>query len=178
MEGLVGFEPTLRELQSHALPLGYRPISLNSLILYNYSIKVSTIFANLKLNLFFYILFSMNNDRVNELIIDEWIWGIFIILSILNISGDELEKNCYFNYDYNTMKKSKNIFRFTVFCSFLIYLYLAYKNYNKYHILKTLGKDTSLASTRVIASILVVIASSLYLTAQLNDKVPTNPSIQ
>ena len=25
MEGLVGFEPTLRELQSHALPLGYRP---------------------------------------------------------------------------------------------------------------------------------------------------------
>ena len=25
MEGLVGFEPTIRELQSHALPLGYRP---------------------------------------------------------------------------------------------------------------------------------------------------------
>ena len=26
VEGLVGFEPTIRELQSHALPLGYRPI--------------------------------------------------------------------------------------------------------------------------------------------------------
>ena len=26
LEGLVGFEPTIRELQSHALPLGYRPI--------------------------------------------------------------------------------------------------------------------------------------------------------
>ena len=25
LEGLVGFEPTIRELQSHALPLGYRP---------------------------------------------------------------------------------------------------------------------------------------------------------
>ena len=25
MEGLVGFEPTIRELQSRALPLGYRP---------------------------------------------------------------------------------------------------------------------------------------------------------
>ena len=35
MEGLVGFEPTLRELQSHALPLGYRPnISFDTLILY------------------------------------------------------------------------------------------------------------------------------------------------
>ena len=94
------------------------------------------------------------------------------------ISGDELEKNCYINYDYNTMTKSKSIFRFTVFCSFLIYLYLAYKNYNKYHSLKILGKNTNIASTRVIASILVVIASSLYLTAQLNDKVSTNPSIQ
>ena len=120
----------------------------------------------------------MNNNRANELIIDEWIWVIFIILSILNISGDELEKNCYINYDYNIMTKSKSIFRFTVFCSFLIYLYLAYKNYNKYHSLKILGKNTNIASTRVIASILVVIASSLYLTAQLNDKVSTNPSIQ
>ena len=27
MEGLVGFEPTIGELQSHALPLGYRPIT-------------------------------------------------------------------------------------------------------------------------------------------------------
>ena len=29
MEGLVGFEPTIGELQSHALPLGYRPIKKN-----------------------------------------------------------------------------------------------------------------------------------------------------
>ena len=29
MEGLVGFEPTIRELQSHALPLGYRPKKKN-----------------------------------------------------------------------------------------------------------------------------------------------------
>ncbi len=27
MEGPVGFEPTIRELQSHALPLGYEPMS-------------------------------------------------------------------------------------------------------------------------------------------------------
>ena len=27
LEGLVGFEPTIGELQSHALPLGYKPIS-------------------------------------------------------------------------------------------------------------------------------------------------------
>ena len=33
MEGLVGFEPTIRELQSHALPLGYRPIK-SKLILF------------------------------------------------------------------------------------------------------------------------------------------------
>ena len=34
----------------------------------------------------------MNNDKERELRVDEWIWVIFIILSIFNIFGDELEK--------------------------------------------------------------------------------------
>ena len=33
LEGLVGFEPTIRELQSHALPLGYRPKYLFRIII-------------------------------------------------------------------------------------------------------------------------------------------------
>ena len=120
----------------------------------------------------------INNERVNELVIDEWIWVIFIILSALNIGGDELEKKCCYEYDVNTMSRSKKIFKLTVFISFLIYLYLAYKNCKKYHKSKCTNQDTSLIGTRCIASLLVVIASSLFLTAQLKDKVPTNPSIQ
>ena len=40
MEGLVGFEPTIRELQSHALPLGYRPNCFVPIILYHYTLIV------------------------------------------------------------------------------------------------------------------------------------------
>lgn len=123
----------------------------------------------------------MNNkdiERARELIIDEWIWVVFIILSILNISGDELEKKyCYYHIEKEKIR-SKNIFTITVFCSFLIYNYLAYKNYNKYQKAKSNNQDTSLIGTRCIASILVVIASTLFLTAQLKDTKATNPSIQ
>lgn len=121
---------------------------------------------------------KINNERVNELVIDEWIWVIFIILSALNISGDELEKKCCYNYDRDTMSKAKKIFRLTVFVSFLIYLYLASKNCKKYQKAKAANQDTNLISIRCLASILIVIASILSLTAQLKDKVPTNPSIQ
>lgn len=119
-----------------------------------------------------------DRERVSELVIDEWIWVVFIILSALNISGDELEKKyCYYHIDKEKVR-AKNIFTLTVFVSFLIYNYLAYKNCNKYKRAKLTNQDTSLISTRCIASILVVIASTLFLTAQLRDTRATNPSIQ
>ena len=37
MEGLVGFEPTLRELQSRALPLGYRSVTNTIISKQNYN---------------------------------------------------------------------------------------------------------------------------------------------
>ena len=33
-----------------------------------------------------------NNNILTELTVDEWIWIIFIILSILNIYGDYVKK--------------------------------------------------------------------------------------
>lgn len=123
----------------------------------------------------------MNNkdiERARELVIDEWIWIVFIILSILNISGDELEKKyCYYHIEKEKLR-AKNIFTLTVFVSFLIYVYLAYKNCNKYKKAKLANQDTSVISARSIGSILVVIASTLFLTAQLKDTKATNPSIQ
>ena len=121
---------------------------------------------------------NIDIERVSELVIDEWIWVIFIILSVLNISGDELEKKyCYYHQE-TAKTNSKKIFKLTVFSSFLIYCYLAYKNCCKYQKLKLHNKDTSLIGTRCIGSILVVIASFLFLTAQLKSEEPTNPSIE
>ena len=120
----------------------------------------------------------IDEKRVSELVIDEWIWVVFIILSALNISGDELEKHYCYNHLEEEKNRAKKIFTFTVFVSFIIYAYLAAKNYKKYNTLKQSNQDTRLASIRCFASILVVIASSLFLTAQLEDAKATNPSIQ
>lgn len=121
---------------------------------------------------------NINQERISELVIDEWIWVVFIILSALNITGDECEKKYCYNHSIQEKARAKKIFTLTVFVSFLIYLYLAYKNCYKYKKAKSSNQDTNLISTRCLASILVVIASSLFLSAQLNDKLPTNPSLQ
>ena len=59
----------------------------------------------------------MNNQKEKELTIDEWIWIIFIILSIMNILGDELEKKFY---------RERVIQKYFYFNRpyFLLYLYL------------------------------------------------------
>lgn len=121
---------------------------------------------------------NIDSERINELVVDEWIWVLFIILSALNIGGDELEKDYCYNQEIFIKSRAKKIFNLTVFCSFLIYLYLASKNYKKYYKAKVNGKDTTISGTRCIGSVLVVIASFLFLIAQFKDKFPTNPSLQ
>ena len=120
---------------------------------------------------------TKDKERVSELVIDEWIWGVFFILSILNITGDEFEKKYCYNHEEKEKEYSKKIFKLTVTASFFIYIYLAQKNCKKYQKLKNTNQDTEIISTRCLASILVVIASFLSLTAQLKDSKPVNPSI-
>lgn len=121
---------------------------------------------------------EQDRARVKELVIDEWIWVVFIILSVLNISGDEIEKHFCYHHEKKDKEISRKIFTLTVFVSFLIYLYLAYKNCKKCKVLREEQKDTTLMDCRACASILVVTASSLFVYAQLKDKQPINPSIE
>lgn len=116
-------------------------------------------------------------DHLKELRIDEWIWVVFIILSALNIFGDELEKDYYTQHNIQKDKTAKKIFTITVFISFLIYCYLAYQRYQRVQILKTTNKNTELEEMRLFASILVVIASIIFLYYQLESTSTSNPSI-
>lgn len=115
-------------------------------------------------------------NRVNELVVDEWIWVVFIILSILNIGGDELEKKYCYQHDTKIKRRAKKIFNLTVFVSFLIYFYLAIKNCKKYLNAKGANQDTHLISVRCFGSMLVVIASCMFLLAQLSECGLDNPS--
>lgn len=115
-------------------------------------------------------------DKVHELVIDEWIWVIFIILSFLNIRGDECLKDYCYNHNNNNRLLSKKIFKFTVFVSLIIYIYIASDNINKYS--KQKSKDNSIMKTRCLSSILVVAAAFLSLMVQFNDNDAINPDFE
>lgn len=121
---------------------------------------------------------DIDRERIHELTIDEWIWVIFIVLSFLNIFGDEIEKHFATYHEKKDKEISRKIFNFTVFSSFLIYIYLLSFRYKKYKELKMKHENVTLAGIRCIASIFVVIAAALFLYAQLTDSKPVNPSIQ
>lgn len=116
-------------------------------------------------------------SKLVELREDEWVWVIFIILSIFNICGDELEKKFYMKNDNTSRELSKGIFTLTVLISFFLYIYLSYKKYKvlKYNRENNLRVD--ICEKRFIASILVVVASFLYLYCQVNDSDDINPSL-
>lgn len=117
-------------------------------------------------------------DKVHDLVIDEWIWVIFIILSFLNIRGDECLKDYCYNHNSRDKLLSKKIFKFTVFISFLIYIYIASDNMNKYFKKKSANKDPGVLGTRCFSSILVVVAAFLSLMIQFNDQETLNPDLE
>ena len=116
-------------------------------------------------------------DRIKELTIDELIWIIFIILSLLNIFGDELEKKICYYHNKQDKNISKKIFTFTVFISFLIYSYIFYQRYQTFEKNKNNINKKNICQTRLFGSILVLIASALFLSCQLTDKEDENPNI-
>ncbi|MCI6265228.1 MAG: hypothetical protein MR598_00085 [Erysipelotrichaceae bacterium] len=118
-----------------------------------------------------------NQDQLTELKIDEWIWITFIALSLLNIFGDEYEKDYCLNNDIEKDRIAKKIFTFTVFISLLIYLYLAYQRYHKVKKLRLQCQDSKIWETRLFGSMLVVLATILFLYCQIEDTNASNPSI-
>ena len=123
--------------------------------------------------------FDINQkQKLTELTIDEWIWIIFIILSILNIVGDELDKDYCLYQDINEKSLSKKIFNLTVFISFIIYAYLAYRGYSRLNNAIKLNQNIDLAKSRLFANILVLIASFILLYDQIKEPLPENPTIE
>ena len=50
-----------------------------------------------------------NNNELKEVTINEWIWIIFLILSIANIFGDEIEKKSLLEKKCHD-EKARNLF--------------------------------------------------------------------
>lgn len=65
----------------------------------------------------------MNGDKIKELKIDEWIWIVFIILSALNICGDEFEMEYYTSNNWSSDRRQRRYLLLR--CLFLLsYMYI------------------------------------------------------
>ena len=118
-----------------------------------------------------------NNNILTELTVDEWIWIIFIILSILNIYGDYVKKEGIIYNDYQKGISTKKIFTFTVFISLIIYIYITNIKYQNIKVVKFQNQDPRLHQLRLLGSIFIVVGVFLLLYFQINSPTSNNPSV-
>lgn len=92
------------------------------------------------------------NNKYNSILIDEVIILIFIVLNIINIYADELEKKYLFNGNVKDLKNANDVVIFTLVITLIIYIYFAYLNYKEYK-----NNETNIYETRLIGTILIII---------------------
>ena len=97
------------------------------------------------------------NKEIDRLNFEDLLLFVFIILCILNIKGDNLEKEYLIYNDSNKKILSNNIFKFTIYISFFIYLYYFFRNYNDYNNISFDKK--SLYSVRFFSSVCFIVGT-------------------
>ena len=79
----------------------------------------------------------MNNRIINDLTrlkFEDFLLVLFIILSLLNIYGNQSEKNYLKTNNTIYKNKANEIFKFTILITIFIYAYFFIRNYHSYKI--------------------------------------------
>lgn len=114
----------------------------------------------------------MNNDvdnMVKRLNFENLIWVAFIIISALDIYGDELLKKEVLYHDQKAKEKANKLFLGLSAFSILIYIYFFIRNYNDYK--KYHNKSYEI---RLIGSTLILAGTLCLLYFQLTTTNSTN----
>lgn len=112
-----------------------------------------------------------NQDLIKRLNFENLIWITFIIISLIDIYGDELIKQSVVLNDINSEKKAQNLFLGVSLISILVYIYFLYRNYSDY---KT--NCSKYNEVRLIGSTLILIGTFCLLYFQLYNKKIELPS--
>ncbi len=102
-------------------------------------------------------------ETIERLNFENLIWVTFIVVSALDIYGDELIKRGILRHDKSSQEKAENLFLFVSLISILIYVYFLYRNYTDY---KKYCND--LYWIRLAASTFILLGSIMLLYFQLN----------
>jgi len=110
-----------------------------------------------------------DNNELREVTINEWIWVIFVILSLANIYGDELEKQSLQEKSCRD-KNARKIFLTTASVALIIYFYFVVNSYNKLKIEKSKNKNTKLREINLLGNTLVFIGALLLIYFNIKNK--------
>ncbi len=108
------------------------------------------------------------NNALNELKIEDYIWIIFIALSVFNMIGDTLQKEYVNTKDPEYQKKANNIFTFTLLSTLFIYTYFFKRNYEALENISEERKKLFQINTLGTAFLIIGILCLLYF--QVNNK--------
>ncbi len=109
------------------------------------------------------------NKIINQLKFENYIWLIFIIISIGNIIGDELIIDSTTTNNKKKDSLAKDIFSLTLIVTIIIYIYFLARNYNDYK--KHHNKDYEI---RLFGSILMICGILCFLYFQIKTTSDSN----
>ena len=106
---------------------------------------------------------------IKRLTFENYIWIVFIIISILDIYGDELIKKGIINNNTDPINKANKLFLGITSFSLLIYIYFLIRNYNDYCYYKN-----NKYKIRLLGSTLVLLGTICFLYFQVTNKDSTD----
>lgn len=80
-------------------------------------------------------------DEINNLKIQNFLFIVFAVISLMNVRGDILEENYLLSNNNFCKNKANNIFKFTIKTTILIYLYFLIRNIDAYNNISNDKKD-------------------------------------
>lgn len=97
---------------------------------------------------------TSDDELIRRLSFENFIWLTFIIVSVIDIYGDELIKRSVRENDEKSKKRAENLFLLVALVSILVYVYFFYRNYtdyqkhcNKYYEIRLFGSVFILVGT-------------------------------
>lgn len=108
------------------------------------------------------------NNTLNRLKIEDYIWVIFISLSVINMFGDSLQKKYVSTKNPEYQKEANEVFTFTLLATLFIYIYFFKRNYEALENISDENKE--LFTIKALGTAFLVVGILCLLYFQVNNK--------
>ena len=111
-------------------------------------------------------------ERLKQITLENYIWGIYIFLIILCFISNYYEKNYFLTNNQISKEKYRYILIFIFLVALLVYLYFLYDSYKIYKNISIYDSKmkNDFAEYSLVGSILIFVAGAIFLYIAINDQ--------